>query len=120
MQPSTEGSTPSESSEPEALISDTESVGSVEIEDTYSKAQPKDADMEDGKTEWSEEEQKNSNDFKDKGNAFFKESKYDQAIDLYTEAIFCKISPVKKAIIYCNRSLANLRMENSSIALFGK
>lgn len=68
--------------------------------------------------EYPEEELKKAEEFKEKGNGFFKECKYEQAIDLYTEAIFCKIPPTKKAIYYCNRSLANLRMENSSIALF--
>jgi len=70
------------------------------------------------KEEYSEEEQKKANDFKEKGNVHFKEARYDQAIDFYTEAIFCKIAPAQKAILYCNRSLSNLRMENSSIALF--
>ena len=45
-------------------------------------------------------------------------SKFDQAIDQYTEAIFCKIPNEKKAVYYCNRALANLRMENNAVALF--
>ena len=43
--------------------------------------------------------------------------KYSESIEWYTEAIFCKIPNETKAIYYCNRSLANLRMENTSIAL---
>lgn len=43
------------------------------------------------KEEFTEEEQKKADDFKTKGNVHFKESRYDQAIDFYTEAIFCKI-----------------------------
>ena len=45
------------------------------------------------------------------------EFKYSESIEWYTEAIFCKIPNETKAIYYCNRSLANLRMENTSIAL---
>ena len=80
------------------------------------KTQPGDATPE----EPTEEETRRADEFKDKGNGFFKVNKYEQAIDLYTEAIFCKVGPIKKAVYYCNRSLANLRLENSSIALFGK
>ena len=43
--------------------------------------------------------------------------KYSESIEWYTEAIFCKILNETKAVYYCNRSLANLRMENTSIAL---
>jgi len=45
------------------------------------------------------------------------ENKFVQAIDMYSEAIFCKISPEKKSVLYCNRSLANLKLENNAIAL---
>jgi tetratricopeptide (TPR) repeat protein len=45
------------------------------------------------------------------------DNKFVQAIDLYSEAIFCKISPEKKSILYCNRALANLKLENNAIAL---
>jgi hypothetical protein len=44
---------------------------------------------------------------------------YDEALDMYSEAIFCKVPPKKKAIYYCNRALVNLRAENFGIALFG-
>jgi serine/threonine-protein phosphatase 5 len=37
---------------------------------------------------------------------------------MYTEAIFCKISAAKKSIYFCNRALANLKMENYAVALF--
>ena len=43
--------------------------------------------------------------------------KYADSIELYTEAIFCKIPDEMKAVYYCNRSLANLRAENTSIVL---
>lgn len=36
---------------------------------------------------------------------------------MYSEAIFCKIAPEKKSVLYCNRSLANLKLENNAIAL---
>ena len=45
------------------------------------------------------------------------DSKFEQSIDMYTEAILCKISPSKKSVIYCNRALAALKMENYAIAL---
>ena len=45
------------------------------------------------------------------------EFKYDESIEWYSEALFCKIPDETKAVYYCNRSLANLRMENTSIAL---
>lgn len=37
---------------------------------------------------------------------------------MYTEAILCKISPVKKSVYFCNRALANLKLENYAVALF--
>lgn len=46
------------------------------------------------------------------------DSKFDDAIEQYTEAIFCKIPNQKKAVYYCNRSIAQLRMENFTGALF--
>lgn len=49
--------------------------------------------------------------------SFWVENKFVQAIDMYSEAIFCKIAPEKKSVLYCNRSLANLKLENNAIAL---
>lgn len=37
---------------------------------------------------------------------------------MYTEAIFCKVPPTKKAIYYCNRAFAHLRMESYAICVF--
>jgi len=37
---------------------------------------------------------------------------------MYTEAIFCKVPPKKKAIYLCNRSLTNIKQDNYAIALF--
>ena len=42
----------------------------------------------------------------------------EKSIDMYTEAIFCKNPPAKKSIYYCNRALANLKLENYAVALF--
>jgi hypothetical protein len=39
---------------------------------------------------------------------------------MYSEAIFCKVPPKKKAIYYCNRALVNIKLENYAVALFGK
>lgn len=49
---------------------------------------------------------------------FFSVNAFEKSIDMYTEAIFCKIPPVKKSVYYCNRALANLKMENYAVALF--
>jgi tetratricopeptide (TPR) repeat protein len=43
---------------------------------------------------------------------------FEKSIDMYTEAIFCKNPPAKKSIYYCNRALANLKLENYAVALF--
>jgi len=39
------------------------------------------------------EEIKKADAFKAKGNDFFKESKYDEALEAYSEAIFCNVPP---------------------------
>ena len=44
--------------------------------------------------------------------------KFREAAEQYTEAIFCKISGEKKAVLYCNRSFASLKMEENQLALF--
>ena len=45
------------------------------------------------------------------------DNKFEQSAEMYAEAILCKISPSKKSIIYCNRALAQLKLENYGIAL---
>lgn len=40
-------------------------------------------------------------------------------MDMYSEAIFCKVPKKTKAIYYCNRALVNIKLENYAIALFG-
>jgi len=93
------------------LISDTESVGEPEV--------PKPAEnREPSEEECTPEQAAKAEEFKEKGNALFKGCKFEQAIDMYTESIFCKVSPKQKAIYYCNRALANLKMENFSFSLF--
>jgi len=47
-------------------------------------------------------------------NKFFKDEKYQQAVDLYTQAI--DLNPLN-AVYWANRSIANLRMENFGYAL---
>ncbi len=44
--------------------------------------------------------------------------KFSEAAEQYTEAIFCKIRPEKKAVLYCNRSFASLKLEENQLALF--
>mgnify|MGYP002633915056 FL=1 len=45
-------------------------------------------------------------------------NQFEKSIDMYTEAIFCKIPHTKKSVYYCNRALANLKLENYAVALF--
>jgi tetratricopeptide (TPR) repeat protein len=47
------------------------------------------------------------------------DGKFEEALDMYSEAIFCKVPKKKKAIYYCNRALVNIKLENYAIALFG-
>jgi hypothetical protein len=46
--------------------------------------------------------------------------KFEKALEAYSEAIYCKVPPKKKAVYYCNRALVNMKCENYAIALFGK
>ena len=54
--------------------------------------------------EYDEADIKKAEEFKVQGNEFFKISKFDEALDAYSEAIFCNVPPKKKAIYYCNRA----------------
>jgi hypothetical protein len=40
-------------------------------------------------------------------------------LEAYSEAIYCKVPPKKKAIYFSNRALVNMKCENYAIALFG-
>lgn len=46
------------------------------------------------------------------------DAKFTDAIEQYTEAIFCKIPPETQAVYLCNRSLSSLKLEENQIALF--
>ncbi len=50
---------------------------------------------------------------KNKGNAFFKEKHYQDAVDMYTVSLEIKES----AAVYCNRALCNVHLENYGSAL---
>ena len=52
--------------------------------------------------------------FKAEANEFFKQEKFQQAVDLYTKAL--ELNP-KTAVCYANRSAANLRLEKFGCAL---
>ena len=69
-------------------------------------------------TETSEEEDAKSDALKNAGNEAFKAKRFSEACEQYTEAIFCKISKEKKAVLYCNRSFSSLKMEEHQLALF--
>lgn len=61
---------------------------------------------------------KKFDEYKEKANAKFKEGKYKEAMQLYTECL--QLDPEYRsynAIIYCNRSAAYLRLKNLSAAL---
>ena len=64
--------------------------------------------------EITEEIQQQAEAFKSEANEFFKQEKFQQAVDLYTKAL--ELNP-NKAVYYANRSIANLRQENFGYAL---
>ena len=41
------------------------------------------------------------------------DGKFADAIEQYTEAIFCDIPDAKKSVYLCNRSLASLKLEEN-------
>ena len=45
---------------------------------------------------------------------------FDKALDMYSEAIFCKVPRKQKAVYYSNRAFVNIKLENYAIALIGK
>lgn len=55
--------------------------------------------------------------YKVKGNEFFKISKYEQAINEYTLAIEATKDSNKKAIYLSNRAFCHIKMENLGLAL---
>jgi serine/threonine-protein phosphatase 5 len=55
---------------------------------------------------------------KAKGNDFFKESKYEEALEEYTKAIEANVTDGKKfAIYYANRAFTQLKLENYGFAI---
>ena len=64
--------------------------------------------------ELTEEQEKQAEALKAEANDYFKQEKFQQAVDLYTKAI--EINP-KKSVYHANRSIANLRLENFGYAL---
>lgn len=51
---------------------------------------------------------------------FYIEGGFEKALDMYSEAIFCKVPKKQKAVYYANRAFVNIKLENYAIALFGK
>jgi serine/threonine-protein phosphatase 5 len=49
---------------------------------------------------------------------FDSDSRFDEALDAYSEAIFCNVPPQKKAVYYCNRAQVSIKTENYALALF--
>jgi hypothetical protein len=50
----------------------------------------------------------------------FLEGAFEKALDMYSEAIFCKVPKKNKAVYYSNRAFTNIKLENYAIALYGK
>lgn len=46
------------------------------------------------------------------------EGAFEKALDMYSEAIFCKVPKKTKAVYYSNRAFVNIKLENYAIALF--
>lgn len=56
--------------------------------------------------------------FKAKGNEFFKNAKYDQALEAYTNAIKSGVTTGKLlAVYYANRAFCNIKLENYGFAI---
>ena len=68
--------------------------------------------------EYPEDELKKAEEHKAQGNEYFKNNKFEEAVESYSEAIFCNVPPAKKAIYYCNRALVSIKTENYALALF--
>ena len=64
--------------------------------------------------EITEEIQEKAEALKSEANEYFKQEKFQQAVEFYTKAL--ELNP-KKAVYYANRSIANLRLENFGYAL---
>lgn len=67
--------------------------------------------------ESTEENFKIAEDYKQKGNESFKNSKYTEAVELYTYAIDANIILPKAAPYFSNRAMCHLKMENYGLAL---
>jgi len=92
-----------------AATATSESIPSV-----TSKIPPDGPPSEINCTEITEDQEKQAEALKTEANEYFKQEKFQQAVDLYTKAI--EINP-KKAVYHANRSIANLRLENFGYAL---
>ena len=55
--------------------------------------------------------------FKTKGNEFFKQGHFNEAAEEYTRAIEVGLSGRKQAVYFTNRAFANLKLENYGLAL---
>lgn len=62
----------------------------------------------------SEEKVKEAEELKAQANELFKNQKYNDSIDVYSKAL--EANPTN-AVLYANRSIANLRIENFGYAL---
>lgn len=66
-----------------------------------------------------EESLKIAEKYKDEGNEYFKQNKFQQACDKYTAAINLKIETKNNAIYYSNRAFMNLKLENTGLTIEG-
>lgn len=86
------------------------------IPDSKNEIPPNNSDGDNisSEKEISEEIQQQAEALKTEANEYFKQEKFQQAVDLYTKAL--DLNPTK-AVYYANRSIANLRQENFGYAL---
>ena len=79
---------------------------------------PAEANTIDFKIETTDEEKiKQAEEFKNIGNEFFKNGKYQDAYDAYTKAIDLNIGGSKQCIYFSNRAFTSLKLENYGIAI---
>ena len=91
---------------------------STKDDETMSKGSVTSSDAPPEEPELDEKEIAKAEEYKQKGNDHFKDAKFDEAIEMYSEAIYCKVPNKKKAIYYSNRALVNLKLENYAVAMY--
>lgn len=50
----------------------------------------------------------------------YSEGKFNDALEMYSEAIYMKLKGKKAAVYYSNRAFVHIKLENYAIAILGK